>query len=84
MPRKASDSTLAKKTAKKVNITIQAPGMKPEKLSVKDGYSVVDFAKSKKIELSDYVITVFGDSVGGSYVFKNGDEIRIGLKTKNN
>ena len=64
-------------------INYQKPGELPAKLSVKPKTTLGGFIEG--MSLDGYVVSVNGSTRNGSdYIIKKGDDIRIGLKTKNN
>ncbi len=64
-------------------INYQKPGELPAKLSVKPKTTKGEFIAG--MSLDGYVVSINGSTQDNSdYIIKKGDDIRIGLKTKNN
>jgi hypothetical protein len=71
----------AVKTAPSATIRLQKPGEAASAKKLAPGATLGSLIDN--MNLASYTVTVNGQSVNNSYVFKDKDIVRIGLKTKN-
>lgn len=84
-PKKASTKKTTKAAPKKASarafsVNIQLPGQPAEKRNIKPGTTVGDLIED--MNLDGYVVRVNAKAVADSVELVKGDNIRIGVKTK--
>ena len=84
VPAKPVKKTTGKKTGKTVNIFYHAVGESPKQLKIPVGTTVQSFVEDKNI--SGYMLSLNSYEVNptSGLVFKEGDSLRLGQKTKGN
>lgn len=82
-PKKASakkTTTTKKTTGRAFIVNVQLPGQPADKKSMKPGSTVADLIQD--MNLDGYVVRVNAREVPTSTVLVKGDNIRVGVKTK--
>ena len=78
---RVSSSSIKAVKPKGGKISFHKPGEVPQDITVKAGTTLGGFVEDRNI--GDFDVFVNGQKVGNSTILQKGDNVRVGVKTKN-